>query len=232
MRIHVLQHAAFEGPASIATAFAHNPAVTFTFTHLYQGEVLPSSTSDMSLILIMGGPMSVHDEVLYPWLKAEKQWLAQAVNDGCRIVGLCLGAQLIAEVLGGAVTKHTQKEIGWFPVVRMTDESPWTQLLPPSLLAFHWHGETCSLPPDAQPLLRSEACANQAFIWKNQVLALQCHLEMTADSIAALCHHCSDDLVADTWVQQPESMQVSHEQLAVASSLMVGLIHYMLPRPC
>jgi len=230
--IHVLQHAAFEGPASIETAFANNPAFTFTYTHLYAGESLPVSTSNFSLILVMGGPMSVHDEALQPWLKAEKQWLAQAVADGCRIVGLCLGAQLMAEILGGVVTPNKQKEIGWFPVVRMSDQAPWPQLLPSTLLAFHWHGETFSLPPDAQWLMRSEACANQAFIWQNQVLALQCHLEMTADTIATLCHHCRDDLVDGMWIQQPEAMQVTHEQFAVAQSLMVGLIHYMLPHPC
>jgi|UPI000360F61E GMP synthase (glutamine-hydrolysing) len=225
--IHVVQHAAFEGAAAIETALADHPDFSFTFTHLYAGESLPERCDDLGLILLMGGPMSVHDEALYPWLKQEKQWLKQAVADGRRIVGVCLGAQLMAEVLGGAVTTNRHKEIGWFPVTRVTDEAPWSQLLPSSMLAFHWHGEGFSLPAGAQCLLRSEACAHQAFIWHPQVLALQCHLEMTADTIAALCHHCRDDLVAGSWVQQPEAMQVSHEQFAVAQSLMVGLIHYM-----
>jgi GMP synthase-like glutamine amidotransferase len=206
MRLHCLMHVPFEGPARIAD-WAEARGHSLAFSHLFAGDSLP----DVALfdrLIIMGGPMGVADLERYPWLDAEKRCIAGAIEAGRSLVGICLGAQLIAEVLGASVTPNPEKEIGWFPI-RLTAEGrqhPLCQGLASEQQVLHWHGDTFSLPPGAVWLAESDACENQAFLARERILGLQFHLEMTPASVEALCANAADDLVPAPHVQSAAQM--------------------------
>lgn len=205
MRIHYLQHVPFEGPASIA-AWAVQRGHTLTGSHLLKGEPLPG-LNDFDWLVVMGGFMSVHDEAEFPWLVPEKKLIGQAIERGKRVLGVCLGAQLLADALGARVCRAPEKEIGWFPVRRTVASaaSPSFRNLPDEFTAFHWHGDTFDLPRGAAHLAGSEACPNQAFAY-GSALALQFHVESTPESIAALIRNCPGDLRPGRYVQSPEQI--------------------------
>jgi GMP synthase-like glutamine amidotransferase len=206
MKIRCLQHVPFEGPAGIgdwARARGHALAVT----HLHAGEPLPDPAG-FDWLVVMGGPMGVGDTGVHPWLAPEKDLIRQAIAAGRTLVGVCLGAQLIAEALGARVYRNPEKEIGWMPVT-LTEAgraSPVLGFLPPDIEVFHWHGDTFELPAGAVHLAASGACAHQAFLYGERVLGLQFHLESTAESVAALIHHCADELVPAPHVQDAQRM--------------------------
>ena len=218
MRCHFLQHVPFEGPAYIHT-WCHENKVRLDRTALYKGEPLPSM-NDFDMLFVMGGPMGVHDTGEYPWLIEEKRFLEKAIGAEKRIIGICLGAQLIADVLGAPVTRNPEKEIGWFPLTGTdTAEAP---LLPKSFYAFHWHGDTFGLPAGARHLAKSEACENQAFLYDERILALQFHLESTALSIKDILLNCADELVPGKWIQSADS--ILDTQWEQESNLLMGRI--------
>ena len=224
MRIHYLQHVPFEGPANIA-AWAEMYGHLMTSTALFKGEPLPSPEAFDALV-VMGGPMSVHDEAQYPWLVAEKKLIEQSIKSGKRVLGICLGAQLLADVLGAKVYRNKHKEIGWFPV-RHLQEGSVSAGLPRTFLAFHWHGETFDLPAGAVHLAESDGCANQAFEFGGgKTLALQFHLEVTRDSVAALIRNCAADITPGPYVQSPEQMLGA----ADAFTALQPLLHQVLDR--
>jgi len=207
MQIHVLQHVPFEGPAAIAD-WAERRGHPLTVSHLYAGDPLPALT-DFDRLVVMGGPMSVGDTDAYPWLADELQFIADAIDAGKSVVGVCLGAQLIAAALGARVYPHAHKEIGWLPV-RLTDQARGLDLcdgLPAIQTVFHWHGDTFDLPAGAVHLAESEACGNQAFLVDGRVLGLQFHLESTPASVAAICEHCADEIVPGRFVQTAAEMR-------------------------
>lgn len=206
MRIHCLQHVPFEGPAGIAdwaAARGHELSVT----HLYTGAA-PPSTEVFDWLVVMGGPMGVYDQAEHPWLVAEKALLREAVAAGRTIVGVCLGAQLLAEVLGGRVYRNAEKEIGWFPI-ELTEAGRASDVfgfLPGRIEVFHWHGDTFDLPPGAVHLARSQGCGNQGFLWDGRVLGLQFHIETTPESLRELVEHGADDILPGPYVQSAERM--------------------------
>lgn len=179
MRIHWLQHADFEDLGCIAPWLeAQGHAVRGS--RLYAGETPPDSAAFDALI-VMGGPMNIYEYERHPWLRAEKALIRSALDAGRRVLGVCLGAQLLADVLGGPVTRNAESEIGWFPL-RLTEAGRRSALLadlPERFTGFHWHGDTYALPPGAECLASSEACAQQAFALGQQALGLQFHLEVT-----------------------------------------------------
>jgi len=179
MRVHCLQHADFEDLGCIAPWLAAN-GHQVSGTRLYAVEVLPDSAAFDALI-VMGGPMNIYEYDRYPWLRDEKRLIRAAVDAGKRVLGVCLGAQLLADVLGGPATRNAHSEIGWFPLSLTTAgrESALFADLPPDFTGFHWHGDTYALPPGATCLAVSEACAQQAFALGQRVLGLQFHLEVT-----------------------------------------------------
>jgi GMP synthase-like glutamine amidotransferase len=225
LRLHYFQHVPFEGLGSIDDWCREN-RVAVTRTRLFAGDTLPA-TDTYDILVVMGGPMSVNDEIQYPWLAEEKRHVAAAVDAGKRVLGICLGAQLIAAAAGAAVTPNPQKEIGWFPVVRTVADpsiAPLTDLLPSEVLAFHWHGETFDLPHGATHLARSRACENQAFALGSRVIGLQCHLETTRDSAMALIDNCAADLTDGPFVQAPEEMLADPARFAAINAVMAGLM--------
>jgi len=206
MQVHYFQHVSNEDPGSILD-WAASRGHSVSGTRFDMGET-PPSPLEFDLLVVMGGPMSVHDEKAYPWLEEEKRLIAEAIRDRCLILGICLGAQLVAEVLGGNVRKNPQPEIGWFPV-RLTEpfrQSPCFSGLPREMTVLHWHGETFDLPSGAVPLARSEACENQAFAFDNHVVGLQFHFEMKRAGLEALVEENRADLTGEGFVQTPERL--------------------------
>ena len=144
--------------------------------------------------------MNVDQEADYPWLASEKSLIRAAIEAGKYVIGVCLGAQLIAQVLGAEVRQAAHKEIGWFPIHPSAD-CPAVLQLPDGLRVLHWHGDTFTLPAGARPIASSAACQNQGFLYQDRVLALQCHLEMTPQALALLVAACSNELRDAPYVQ-------------------------------
>lgn len=227
MQIHTLLHASFEQPG----VFGHWAATrghSLTTNALYDASALPEPRA-ADWLLVMGGPMGVDDERAYPWLAEEKRVIERAIRDGTTVIGVCLGAQLIASVLGARVYRHTEPEIGWFPVM-LTPHARSSKLFrdwPATLEVFHWHGDTFDLPAGARHIAQSRACSNQAFTYGPNIVALQFHLELGLHETAALIERCSADLVDGPWVQAPQAMQAVPERFDVANALLQALLDRM-----
>ena len=162
MRINYLQHVPFEGLGSIER-WINARRYHLTATKLYQSDLM-TEMEGVDLLVIMGGPMGVHDEDRLPWLVMEKRLIEKAISKGKTVLVICLGAQLTADVLGARVYPNRSKEIGWFPI-ELTEAGQRSSLfgfLPARLVVFHWHGDTFDLPAGAVHMARSEACAHQA----------------------------------------------------------------------
>ncbi len=199
MRAHWLQHVPFEGLGSIE-AWLKEKGYEITCTRFFASENLPPP-HDVDLLIVMGGPMSANDEKAFPWLIKEKEFLRQCIRLGKSVLGICLGAQLIASALGARVYRNRYKEIGWFPVQGIPSSDRLCFRFPPTFEAFHWHGETFDLPSGAVCLAKSEGCANQAFQLGRSVMGLQFHLETTPASAREMVTHCRADLVPSPYVQ-------------------------------
>ncbi len=206
MRVQVLQHVPFEGPGSIADWLAARRAGV-ACTRLFAGDPLPRADA-LDALIAMGGPMSVNDEDTLAWLRPEKQLVRAAVARGIPVLGVCLGAQLIASALGARVYPGAEREIGWFPVHGVPHAAPGFRF-PPEFLAFHWHGETFDLPAGAVRLAGSAACENQAFRMGRSVIALQFHLETTPAAAEALIENCRDELVPGPYVQSEPALRAA-----------------------
>ena len=201
MRLHVLQHVPFEGLGHI-DSWIRRRGHRLTLSRLYEGAKLPDPEA-FDRLVILGGPMNIHEEAAYPWLVEEKALIKEALAAGKSAVGICLGAQLLADGLGSRVYAGSHREIGWFPV-RLTAAGQRTALtegLPAVTTVFHWHGDTFDLPPGAVHLFESEACANQAFLLDNRILGLQFHLESTPETVQQLLTHCRDELIPGPFIQ-------------------------------
>jgi len=211
MRAHYLQHVPFEGLGSIQR-WLDAAGYQISGTRFFASALLPDP-ADIDLLLVLGGPMSVHDERQYAWLKDEKWFIKAMIDAGKPLLGVCLGAQLIADVLGACVYKNHEREIGWFPIQGLASGDAGRFIFPPSLPVFHWHGETFELPAGAVHLAQSRACAHQAFQVGNSVIGLQFHLEMTTESVQAILSQCRHELKPAEYVQTEEeilSMPVEH----------------------
>jgi GMP synthase-like glutamine amidotransferase len=160
MRVHVLQHVPFEGLGSIQPWLASRAAVV-TWTRFFEAPDLRNLTK-VDAVIALGGPMSVNDEAELPWLREEKRFVREAIASGLPVLGICLGAQLIASSLGARVYAGPQKEIGWFPI-RACDAPATAFRFPDQLDVFHWHVETFDLPPGAVHLPRAASIRRNRF---------------------------------------------------------------------
>ena len=224
MRMHYLQHVPFEDPADIFN-WARARGTVLTGTRLYAGQRPPPPPA-FDALLVLGGPMNIYEHDRYPWLADEKRLIGNAVAAGKTIVGICLGAQLIADVLGSTVRRNRWREIGWLPV-RPTPAlavSRLNGLLPNPCDVFHWHGDTFDLPGGAIALAASTACAQQAFLYDDRVLGLQFHLETTPASARALIAHCGDEIDGGPFVQTPVAILADPARFARANALMHRLL--------
>ena len=204
VRAHYLQHVPFESPGSILPWLAQRGAMVAS-TRLFEPHALPP-VEDFDLLVVMGGPMSVNDEAGHPWLIAEKRLVRESIEQGRAVVGVCLGAQVIASALGCRVYRNAAREIGWFPVTAVPAPGSVSLRWPEELTVFHWHGETFDLPSAAIRLASSEGCLNQAFQIGDRVVGLQFHLEATPATVAAMVEYCRHELTPDRYVQSEQDL--------------------------
>lgn len=181
----VLQHVAYEGPGAIEPA-VRDARDDLRVVRLDRGEAVPSgdAVAQMTGLVVMGGPMSVHDDL--PWLEPERVLLRDAVDAGLPVLGVCLGAQQLAAALGAAVTSGASPECG-VGEVHLTDQTiddPVFGLAPTPLPCVHWHGDTFTLPEGAVRLAGNAAYENQAFRYGRRAYGLQFHVEVTGSLVA------------------------------------------------
>jgi len=212
--VAIFRHVASEGPGYFATFLERN-RVPWRVVRIDEGEVVPSSAREFSGLVFMGGPMSVNDGL--PWIAPALRLIRSAADAGMPVLGHCLGGQLMAKALGGEVTRNPVREIGWGPVEVLRDPvaERWLGAGLRSFDAFHWHGETFSIPPGATRILSSDHCANQAFALGPH-LGLQCHVEMTPELIRAWCRDWEKEVEAlarrQPSVQTPAQMLESVDE--------------------
>ena len=208
MRIHYLQHVPFEGIGSMEAYFISH-GHKLSSTHLYLNETFPQ-LHDFDWLIVMGGPMGVGDELQYSWMSKEKSFIKSAIESGKIVLGICLGAQLIAEVLGAKVYKNSDREIGWFPinVSEHVSNTILRGVFPQGIEVFHWHGDTFDVPVPSVLLASSEACQNQGFIVGDRIVGLQFHLETPPDSAKALVENCRNELDGSKFVQNEKEILV------------------------
>lgn len=232
MRLHYLQHVPFEGLANIAI-WAGEHGHSITGTRLFASEPLPS-LDDFDMLVVLGGPMNVDQHDLYPWLPGEKHFIRQATESEKSILGICLGAQLLARVLGAEVKPNLHKEIGWFPI-SLTEEGKKSSFFadfPNSFDAFHWHGDRFEIPIGASRLAESHACPNQAFRYGDRILGLQFHLEYSETSIAAMIDHCGEELTTGPYIQCPAEMLDCRDRLQQNQRLLFQVLDILAEYSC
>ncbi|MBN1235622.1 MAG: type 1 glutamine amidotransferase [Methanotrichaceae archaeon] len=230
MKIHYLQHVPFEGPANIE-AWAKSRGHDLSGTRLFSDEKLPE-LANFDWLIVMGGPMNIYEHDKYPWLVREKEFIGQAIARSKIVLGICLGAQLMADVLSGIVQRNEYREIGWFPV-ELTEEakaSPLFAALPERFTALHWHGDTFEIPAGAMRAAESQACPNQAFVL-GKAVGLQFHLESSQSSIASLLQNCADELTEGPYVQKPDELLAQPDQYSQIRGLMERFLDNMESLP-
>ena len=146
VRVHCFQQVPEEGMACIFDRLKFHK-VQIAYTRFYMQESLPQ-VDEFDFLIVVGGPMSVYDEEVYPWLRDQKRVIKQAVEAGKVVLGICLGSQFIASALGADVYPGQQKEIGWFPLC-LTEKGQELLEIPEGQAVFHWHGDTFDLPQGA-----------------------------------------------------------------------------------
>lgn len=200
MRLHYLQHVSFESPANILN-YAEERAWAINGTRMYQKDPLPE-IEDFDLLVVMGGPMGVYDTTIYPWLIEEQDLIKRTIESGKKVLGVCLGAQLIAASLGARVYPGPMKEIGWYPIMPLGGHPLAGHPFRSEEMVFHWHGDTFDLPEGAVGLFTSLPGILQGFAYKDHVLALQFHLEMRAQEVQALVAQGEDELTEGPYIQE------------------------------
>lgn len=209
--VAIIRHSLTEGPGHFATFLEHN-SLPWELIRIDAGDSLPMAPDRFSGLCLMGGPMSVNDEL--PWIPPLLDLIRQTMASNRPVIGHCLGGQLMSKALGGRVTRNAAKEIGWHPVsiVQSPDAQQWFGDMT-GFESFHWHGETFSIPAGATRILQSVACTNQAFVLGKH-LGMQCHVEMSAEMIREWCRSGAGEIEAcgtQATVQRPEQMEVDIE---------------------
>lgn len=226
MRAHYLQHVAFEGLGSIEP-WLRKAGYQITATRFYDAGILPE-ISEIDLLVVMGGPMSVNDEKDYPWIIEEKKFIERAIEAGKPVLGICLGAQLIASVMGAEVFPNPVKEIGWFPIEAVNTAGTTAFQFPESIQVFHWHGETFNLPRGAIQTAKSKGCENQAFQIGSNIIGLQFHLETTPECAQAIVKNCEDEIVAGEYIQSASAiLSAPSEHYSSINRLMAEILEHL-----
>lgn len=224
MNIHCFQHVPFEGPGYIID-WVKSHGHAWSYTHFYEEDYEIPPLHEIDALIIMGGPMSVYDGDQYPWLTAEKQYIRTAIAAGKNVMGICLGAQLIAQVLGAAVKPALNREIGWFAIepTEEAGEIPWLQeLFEAGPVVFHWHADQFEIPDGAVNMASSLANKNQAFAVGSQVLGLQFHLEVMDEGFHEIIDNIDGGLMPGNHIQDKQALEEGLKQYGANSNRLCG----------
>jgi GMP synthase-like glutamine amidotransferase len=204
MRIHIVQHVPYEPPGHLIP-WANYSTDIITFSKTYEAEWFPDP-SLFDMLVVLGGPMSVHDTAQYPWLIREMDFIEKTIKKRKKVLGICLGAQLIARVLNASIYKNPYPEIGWYPVrlAPVARSLPVFKNFPDSWMAFHWHAETFAIPPMCFRIAETDGCPNQGFLYEDHVMALQFHMETDPAGIEALLSHSTEHRETGSYIQPEE----------------------------
>jgi GMP synthase (glutamine-hydrolysing) len=226
MKVHCIRHESFEDVGCIKE-WIINGNHKLTYTHIFLNEQFPVC-SDFDFLIIMGGSASVYDTNKYPWLIDEIKLIKEAINNNKKILGICLGAQLVAKTLGADIYPGIQKEIGWFPVKFNKANLQTMSFLPEVLTTFHWHGDTFNLPDGAIRLAASDNTPVQGFIYGKNVVALQFHPEMTSESIEIIIEAAGHELTANgEYIQSAKQILEQNGFIFANNQLMLNLLEYL-----
>jgi GMP synthase-like glutamine amidotransferase len=231
MRIHYLQHVPFEDLGMmrpVLMAGGHK----LTGTQFFKSCTLPS-VNDFDCLIVMGGPMGVNDEFACPWLYEEKKIIEQAVRHKKRILGICLGAQLIAQVMGADVHKNKYREIGWFDIEtdKAINDTLLAGVFPQQSRVFHWHGDTFDIPKGAVRIAKSQACLNQGFVFEDHIIGFQFHLESTQQSVENLVLNCKDEIDGSKYVQSEREILSMENNFFHINKIMHGVLDSLTRQP-
>jgi GMP synthase-like glutamine amidotransferase len=234
MHIHCFQHVAFETPGTIKE-WAEASRHVISYTYFFENSFSIPAINEIDALLIMGGYMNVDEDEKFPWLIEEKKFIRQAVYAGKKVMGICLGSQLIAAALGAKVYAAKEKEIGFFPVSFSTEAllHPFFNHFKNPYTVFHWHGDTFDLPQGAQLLASTDICRSQAFLFSNNVLALQFHFEMNETVIEDMLLHDGHELEEKgNFIASKEQIRAGYFHLQQNKTGMFMLLdNFLIPPP-
>jgi len=215
MKIQVIQHSPINTLGTIQE-YAEMKNHTIESIRFYDTESIPAIDS-FDFLIIMGGPMGIFSYKENPWLKNEKKFIKQVVEAGKLVLGICLGAQLLADILGTQVYENKYMEMGWFPIKAVSkpashreksqkEETEFLKGWPEEITVFHWHSQTFDLPEDAIRLYESKGCKNQGFIYNSRVVGLQFHPEVNEERIESLIDRFGNIMGDGPFVQDKKAM--------------------------
>jgi GMP synthase-like glutamine amidotransferase len=225
MRIHALYHVSFEKPGCILD-WIKVKNHRFRESNLFQDENLPS-VEDFDMLIIMGGPMGVSDNEKYLWLSLEKGLIRQAIDADKAVLGICLGAQLIAAAMGCKVYPAAYKEIGWFPVIFNKMAKNKGLQVPDEMIVFHWHGDTFDLPEGSLQIASSATTPNQAFLYGDKVFGIQFHMEMKHENIEMMIENAGHELMQDAYIQSSDEIIAGAVHLPFNNQLIFSWLDYL-----
>lgn len=224
MRIHALINYSIVDLGTIQT-WADNKGHTITTTNVYENQQFPD-LDQFDLLIILGGLMSAYEEEKHPWIKMEKQFIKKAIDAGKGVLGVCLGAQMIADTIGSKTYPQGHLELGWWDVqfTESIKDIPVFKGLPTDLKLFQFHSDTYQLPPDATHLAKSKGCENQAFIYGDRVVGLQFHPEFTEAKIQEMVDLIEAEMADGPYAQHPEEFLGREDDLQKAQAFLFTLL--------
>lgn len=227
-RIHYFQHEEEVSPGYLKT-WAETNNAELSSTRFDRNEVFPPLDS-FDLLVILGGTMNVNDIENFPFLKEEKEFVLKAIKSNKKVLGICLGGQMIASVLDAAVYENTQKEIGWFPITFTGEaiKNPFFRSLAgkKERTVFQWHGDVFNLPEGAVQIASNSCSPNQAFVYNDRVVALQFHPEMTEESVPSLIEYGKDELAQteSRYVQNANDILNGTDNIAPNNAILKNIL--------